>query len=219
MRTAVIFDLDGTLLNTLDDLHASVNNTLEKFGYPQRSLPEVRSFVGNGVPMLIRRALPADASEEDFCNALEYFKEYYKVHCDDRTKPYPGICEALAQLKTDGYPIGVVTNKVDNATKILCEKHFGELVDIALGQNGQFQVKPDPESLFYVKKYLCAETVIYVGDSEVDILTAENAGARCVSVSWGFKDREFLLAAGAQIIADTPKQMTDCIYNILNGVL
>ena len=211
MKKAVIFDLDGTLLDTLEDLYLSVNHTLDKLGFCPRTREEVRSFVGNGVPMLIRRSLPegADARTEDA--ALECFKAYYREHSADHTRPYDGIIEALSELKMRGICVGVVSNKVDFATRSLCEKYFSGLVDMAQGQADGFPVKPDPASTLYVMDRLGAERGIYVGDSEVDIQTAAAAGLPCVSVSWGFKSREFLIEHGAGLIADTPTKMLSYI--------
>ncbi len=214
MKTAIIFDLDGTILDTLEDLYLSVNFAMREFGFPERTIDEVRSFVGNGMPKLIERSLPSGVSREVFDSALECFKKYYNGHSTDHTCPYENIPEALHELKDRGYVLGVLTNKAHTATIPLCEKYFSGIFDIVLGQSESFPVKPDPTALFFVKGELCADKMIYVGDSEVDIQTAKNAEIPCVSVSWGFKTREFLLSHGAELVAGTASGMLDCIYKI-----
>ena len=214
MKTAIIFDLDGTVLDTLEDLYLSVNFAMNTLGFPERTKDEVRSFVGNGMPKLIERSLPHGASAEDFDRAFASFRGYYDLHSTDHTCPYYHIPEALMELKGRGYALGVLTNKAHTATIPLCEKYFSGIFDIVLGQSESFPTKPDPTALYYIKDKLCADKIIYVGDSEVDIQTAKNAKIPCVSVSWGFKTREFLLTHGAEIIADTTVEMLDCIYKI-----
>lgn len=214
MKTAIIFDLDGTILDTLEDLYLSVNQTMRHFGFPERTRDEVRSFVGNGVPKLIERSLPKGTAISDFERALEYFKKYYDTHCLDNTRPYEDITDALRKLKDKGYLVGVMTNKVHSAATLLCEQHFSGVTDMVLGQTDSFPTKPDPAALFFMRREMGADKVIYVGDSEVDIQTAKNAGVPCVSVSWGFKDREFLLSHGAEIVADTVSDMINYIYEI-----
>lgn len=212
MKTAIIFDLDGTILDTLEDLYLSVNFAMSLLGFPERTKDEVRSFVGNGMPKLIERSLPQGASAEDFDRAFASFRGYYDAHSIDHTCPYEGIHEALMELKSRGYALGVLTNKAHAATIPLCEKYFSGIFDILLGQSERFPTKPDPTALYYIKEKLCVDKMIYVGDSEVDIQTAKNAKIPCVSVSWGFKTREFLLSHEAEMIADTAAEMLDCIY-------
>lgn len=212
MQTAIIFDLDGTILDTLEDLYLSVNFAMNTLGFPKRTKDEVRSFVGNGMPKLIERSLPQGASDEDFERAFASFRGYYYAHSADHTCPYESIPEALMELKSRGYALGVLTNKAHGATIPLSEKYFSGIFDVVLGQTDSFPTKPDPTALFYIKDNLCVDKMIYVGDSEVDIQTAKNAEIPCVSVSWGFKTRDFLLSHGAEIIADTAAEMLDCIY-------
>lgn len=216
MSTAVIFDLDGTLLYTLEDLYLSVNVMLEKFGYPLRTKDEVCSFIGNGVPKLVERSLPHGTNAREFESALAFFKEYYDMHCRDNTCAYDGVIDALSELKRGGYALGVVTNKVHSATEILCREHFGGLIDAAQGQLPELLPKPDPASIHLVMNALGTDRAIYVGDSEVDIESARNAGLPCISVTWGYKDKDFLIESGAQYIAENMQQMLDCIYEICN---
>lgn len=210
MLDTLIFDLDGTLLDTLDDLYLSVNAVLQKYNLPTRTKDEVRMFVGNGVPKLIERALGVYFPEY-FDAALEYFKAYYKQHCNDNTRAYDGILESLRYLKKKGYKIGVVSNKVDFATKSLCRDYFGDLVDIAIGQRDGINKKPAPDSVFEAMREMGSKNAIYIGDSDVDIMTAKNANMPCISVTWGFRDTEFLKENGGCIFADNTKQMIEII--------
>ncbi|MBQ7913343.1 MAG: HAD-IA family hydrolase [Clostridia bacterium] len=207
MYKTVIFDLDGTLLDTLADLHASVNAALAAYGLPSRSVEEVRAFVGNGIAKLIERAI-GDKNCPDFEGVLSAFKEHYGAHCKDKTKPYGGILELLKKLQAAGVKTAVVSNKADFAVKLLAEEYFSGLLLYAVGENEAAGVrkKPAPDSLFAVMEKLNAkkEDAVYVGDSEVDIQTAQNAGVACISVTWGFKDRKFLLTHGAKVLIDTP---------------
>ncbi len=210
MYEAIVFDLDGTLLDTLDDLHASVNAALQACGLPLRKKEEVRAFVGNGIAKLMQRAtgeVPPAVAEK----ALAAFKAHYAAHCEDSTKPYDGVMELLSACKERGILTAVVSNKADFAVQKLVESYFGALVCVAVGENESAGVrkKPAPDSLLAVMKTLRvrAENVAYVGDAEVDIQTAANAGVDCISVTWGFKDREFLLANGAKRLVDTPMEV------------
>lgn len=205
MYKAVIFDLDGTLLDTLEDLKNSVNYALENNGMPKRSLEEVRAFVGNGVGKLIKRAVPSETQEEDIQRVFADFKLHYSVHCEDFTKPYPGINELLDELRSAGIKTAVVSNKLESAVKKLCRKYFGNGISAAAGDIEGRKRKPEPDSVFAALKEIGAEAddAVYVGDSEVDIVTAENCGMDCISVSWGFRSRETLAEAGAKVIVDT----------------
>ncbi len=210
MYSTVIFDLDGTLLDTLDDLANAVNAALIECGLPVRTREEVRSFVGNGIVKLMERAT-GEASPALFARALAYFKEYYGAHCEENTKPYEGICELLQECKARGIKTAVVSNKADFAVQRLVHTYFDGLLLAAVGENeeGGVRKKPAPDSLFAVMERLGAtptETV-YVGDSEVDIQTAQNAGVDCISVTWGVKDREFLLKNGGTRLVDAPKEV------------
>ncbi len=210
MYEVIVFDLDGTLLDTLDDLHISVNVALEKFSLPKRSREEVRSFVGNGIAKLIERSV-GEVSKEIYEGVFAAFKRHYGEHCEDNTKPYEGIVEVLQELKRRGIATAVVSNKADFAVKKLSKSYFGELLLAAVGENEEegIRKKPAPDSLLSVMEKLGGnrENTLYVGDSEVDIQTAQNAGVDCLSVTWGFKDREFLLQNGASRLADMPKEI------------
>ncbi len=203
---AILFDLDGTLLNTLDDLADSVNHALTHLGYPERTLDEVRAFVGNGANQLIGRALgngaPAEAHEA--CRRL--FGAHYAGNMENKTCPYPGVTDLLSDLKRDGVKIGVVSNKPDSAVRPLVQKYFGRLVDVAVGEREKEGVKkkPAPDSVFEVLRLMGVKPgmALYAGDSDVDVLTAKNAGIPCLAVSWGFRPRESLVQAGAERVID-----------------
>lgn len=210
MLDTLIFDLDGTLLDTLDDLYLSVNATLEKYDLPPRTKDEVRIFVGNGVPKLIERAL-GEHFPKYFDVALEYFKAHYKLNCNNNTHAYEGITDGLKYLKNKGYKIGVVSNKVDFATKSLCRDYFGDLVDIAIGQRDGIKKKPAPDSVYEAMRELGGKNAIYIGDSDVDIMTAKNANMDCVSVTWGFRNIEFLKQHGGYIFVSNTKEMIEII--------
>lgn len=201
-----VFDMDGTILNTLDDLKDSLNFTLDHFGYPKRTLEEVRRFVGNGIMKLIERGVPASTSEEKIKEAYSFFIEYYSAHCADKTKPYTGITELLKKLRKDGIKTAVVSNKADIAVKELCDKYFKGLFDISIGEREGVRRKPAPDSVNEVLNQLgfSREEAVYIGDSDVDVETAKNADMVCIGVEWGFRDRELLIEKGADyIVSDT----------------
>lgn len=206
---AVVFDLDGTLLNTLSDLTASTNYALKARGYPERSIDEVRSFVGNGIADLMRKAVPMGTSNEDAERALAMFRSHYAEHCADLTAPYEGILPLLDALKAEGFGIAVVSNKIDSAVRALCRRYFGDRIDTAAGEREGIARKPSPDSVFYVLNELSCkcDRAVYVGDSDVDIQTAANAEMDHIGVSWGFRDKSFLLASGATRIADIPNDI------------
>jgi phosphoglycolate phosphatase len=213
---AVIFDLDGTLLDTLDDLMNATNYALEQMGFPQRTRKEVEAFVGNGVAKLMERAVPAGTSPEDTARALNIFKPYYARHSKDKTAPYPGIIETLNTLRTKGCKLAVVSNKFDAAVKVLAQDYFPGLMDLAAGENeaGGVPKKPDATMVFQTLAALAVTPgrAVYVGDSDVDLQTAKNAGLPCISVTWGFRDREFLLAHGADTLIDRPSELLERIF-------
>ncbi len=206
MKNTVIFDLDGTLLNTLEDLKNSTNFALNKFNYPARTLEEVRCFVGNGVKKLIERAIPNGLNNPDFNECLDVFKKNYSENMYNNTAPYIGILKILKELKNDGYKIAVVSNKFDSAVKELCKKYFPDLVDIAIGQSETIPKKPAPDSVFEAIQELGINhcDCVYVGDSEVDVQTAKNANLPCVGVSWGFRSKDVLQNEGCKYIIDNP---------------
>ncbi len=210
MYELIVFDLDGTLLDTLEDLYLAVNFSLQKYDLKERTREEVRSFVGNGIKRLIERAA-GEVPPEVFEGAFSAFKEYYGAHCEDNTKPYAGILPLLTALKARGAKTAIVSNKADFATKKLAKTYFGDLIDEAVGENEEAGIrkKPAPDSLFTVMKSLggTVGNTVYIGDSEVDIQTARNAGVRCISVTWGFKTREFLLKNGAELLLGEPMEI------------
>lgn len=205
----VIFDMDGTILETLEDIRDSVNVTMDHMGCPRRSLEEVRNFVGNGAAKLIERSMPQSASQEEIDRALAFYKTYYDAHAQIKTGPYEGIPELLKALKERGAQIAVVSNKPDEAVKLLSEHYFPGLFPVAIGQRPEFATKPAPDSVFEAMRLLGAkpETAVYVGDSDVDIDTARNAGLDCISVTWGFRSVDFLLEHGAQKLAHSPQEL------------
>lgn len=211
--SVVLFDLDGTLLDTLDDLHSAVNFVLEKYRLPIRTRDEVRAFIGNGIVKLMERSVGAGMrSRLDMNAVVADFKAYYGAHCQEKTKPYDGVMELLATLKKAGVKVGVVSNKAHFATVQLCEYYFASLVDVAIGENedGGVRKKPAPDSLFTAMKELGEarlSNVVYVGDSEVDIQTAGNAGVDCISVCWGFKDKQFLIENGAGALVESVEKL------------
>ncbi len=211
MYRAVIFDLDGTLLDTLDDLADAVNVALTAFGLPCRTRDEVRSFVGDGVAKLIERAVPLGCADETVATVLAHFKAYYAAHCRDMTAPYEGITSLLSHLRTQGIRTGIVSNKFDGAVKALSDHYFGELIEVAVGERESegIRKKPAPDTLLMAMKELAVspDETLYVGDSDTDILTACAAEVACVSVTWGFRDRKFLLSHGATTLIDTPDEL------------
>ncbi|MGB8455411.1 MAG: HAD family hydrolase [Anaerocolumna sp.] len=205
----VIFDLDGTLLDTLEDLTDSVNYALNKFGYPLRTLDEVRSFVGNGVKVLMNFSVPPGTSVEDTAECLEIYRKYYTGNMQNKTRPYDGIYDLLKSLKEKGIKLAIVSNKYDSAVKALCRDYYHEFIQVAIGESQGVAKKPAPDSIYAAIEQLAAnkEEVIYVGDSDVDVHTAHNAGLKCVGVTWGFRNREILQAEGADFIIDKPEEL------------
>ena len=210
---AVIWDLDGTLLNTLDDLAASVNAALAMNGMPLRSTEEVRAFVGNGIRNLMMRAVPGGEANPAFDKALEDFTRHYGAHSRDRTRPYDGILEMLDKLSAAGVKHAIVSNKIDFAVKALSRAYFGERMCAAIGDDPSRARKPAPDSVFAAMREMgvTAQETVYVGDSDVDVLTARNAGVPCVAVLWGFRDEACLRAAGAGRLARTPDELREII--------
>ncbi len=209
----IIFDLDGTLLYTIEDLTDSTNYALEQFGYPKRTIKEITSFVGNGVSLLIERAIPNGKNNPHFKECLEIFKTHYSKNMYNKTKPFDGIIEVLQTLKNNGYKLAVVSNKFDSAVKELCKKYFDGLIISAVGQSDNIKQKPSPDSVHQVMNELnvTQEECVFVGDSEVDIQTAQNTGIPCISVSWGYKDIDFLYNNGAEVIIYTPDELLELL--------
>ena len=206
-----IFDLDGTLLDTLGDLAASVNYAMRTHGMPEHSVDEVCRFVGNGVRRLMERAVPGGAAHPAFEAAFATFRRHYMEHSLDTTRPYEGIPEMLQELKRRGKHTAVVSNKFDAATKELCRHFFPDTIDVAVGEHEAegIRKKPAPDTVMQALSQLGVgqEGAVYVGDSDVDIQTARNSGLPCISVLWGFRDREFLLAHGAETFVSQPSEL------------
>ena len=210
MYNTFIFDLDGTLLNTLDDLAASVNYALRTHGMPERTLDEVRSFVGNGVRLLMERAIPEGSANPRFEETFATFRAYYMEHSLDTTRPYDGIPEMIHALKQRGCRLAVVSNKFYAATQELI-RHFFPEITVAIGEHEAegIRKKPAPDTVFEALRQLGVgkEKAVYVGDSDVDLQTAHNSGLPCISVLWGFRNRDFLLAHGATTFISRPEKL------------
>lgn len=205
---AVLFDMDGTLLNTLGDLHTSVNYAMAALGCPQISMEQTQSFVGNGIPKLLERALPA-AQQHRLDEALSLFLPHYKTHMDIKTKPYPGILPLLLELRDTGIKVGVVSNKEHGAVQLLCKKYFPRMVDAAVGVGGAYVPKPDPQIVFGALEQLgvTPEKALFVGDSDVDVITAKNAGLPFLGCTWGFRTQAQLRDAGMQECANNADEI------------
>lgn len=200
MIDTIIFDLDGTLLDTLEDLTDSVNYAMEQFGLQTRTIEEVRKFVGNGVAKLIERCIPQGTQNPSYGQILDCFKAHYAQHCEDKTRPYEGIMELLSELSGRGYHMAIVSNKFDGAVKQLNEKYFKAYIPVAIGESATVKKKPAPDTVYQALSELACDVshAVYVGDSEVDRQTAANVPMPCISVTWGFRTRKQLLEAGAR---------------------
>lgn len=211
----VIFDLDGTLLDTLGDLADSTNYALSACGLPTRTEEEIRAFVGNGIGKLIARAVPEGIAAKTEAKCLALFRAHYVLNMENKTAPYPGVLNLLRQLNQDGYKLAIVSNKLDSAVKGLVPSYFPDLVPVAVGETEGIDRKPAPDMVYSALTELGADPsrAVYVGDSEVDLATAQNAGLPCIAVSWGFRSREFLQAHGASLIADN----TQALYEMLQA--
>lgn len=208
-----IFDLDGTILNTLEDLADSTNYALKTCGYPERTMDEVRQFVGNGIRKLMERAVPEETPVEEIDRVHETFTAHYKVHCADKTRPYDGIMELLQNLKKDGCKLAVVSNKADYGVQELCKQYFDGIFDFAVGEREGIRKKPAPDSVNEVLKTLgCSrDRAVYIGDSDVDIQTAANAQMDHIIVEWGFRDVPFLIAKGAKVLVEKPEEILEIV--------
>ncbi|MBQ2903652.1 MAG: HAD family hydrolase [Clostridia bacterium] len=206
---AVIFDLDGTLTDTLADLRNSVNYALSEYGFPERTTEEIRSFVGNGVRRLVYLSVPENTPEEITEECLLKFKEHYAANSLVETEPYDGITGMLSELKKEKIKTAVVTNKMHQAAENIVKHFFGELIDVTVGQLDGVAQKPQPDGVLKVLGMLgvSKDKSVYVGDSEVDCITAKNAGVPCIGVTWGFRDRDALISNGADIIADSVDEL------------
>ena len=212
MYKTYIFDLDGTLLNTLGDLAASTNYALRQYGMPEHTIDDVRRFVGNGVGKLIERAIPEGLANPQYEDVLATFLKHYMLHSLDTTAPYPGIESLLHSLRSHGCNVAVVSNKFYNATVELCRHFFADTVEVAIGERENIRRKPAPDTVFEAMRQLgvSGEDTVYVGDSDVDVATARNSGIPCISVLWGFRDRDFLIEHGATTFVNTPEDIIKC---------
>lgn len=204
-----IFDLDGTLLYTLDDLASSVNHAMREFGFPEHSIEDVRKMVGNGIKKLIERAIPSGKDNPQYDKVYSVFIEHYLKHSLDTTRPYDGIIEMLGSLKKQGKKMAVVSNKYYKATEELCRHFFNDYISVAIGESENIRKKPAPDSVLEAIRRLGAdkEDCVYVGDSEVDVETARNSGLPCISVLWGFREKDFLLKHGAETFIERPDEI------------
>lgn len=214
-KDTVVFDLDGTLLNTLEDLKNSVNYAMIQCGYPEHTLEEVRKYVGNGILLLMQRAIPGGKEDPCFDRAFALFKEHYGKHCNDTTKPYPGIMELIRTLKENEIKIAIVSNKADFAVKELNDIYFKNLISVAIGEKESegIRKKPAPDTVIEALKELnsTVEKSVYIGDSEVDIQTARNSDMDEILCSWGFRGEQFLKQNGAKIIIKEPREILTLI--------
>ena len=205
----IVFDMDGTILDTLEDLKNSMNHTLRLYNMPERTLDEIRSFVGNGIRKLIERAVPEGTSEHRIYEIQGDFMKHYGEHCADFTRPYDGVNELIAQLRNRGYKTAVVSNKADGAVQELCVQYFPNLFDLAIGERPELAKKPAPDmvNLALEKLQVSHQKAVYIGDSDVDVATARNSKLDMIAVDWGFRTREFLIEQGAEIIVSTPEEI------------
>ena len=215
MKTGILFDLDGTLLSTLEDLTDAVNHTLTYYHCPERTIEEVKTFVGYGAEHLIRCSLPGLDTDPSVKEALATYQAYYGSHSQIKTRPYDGILDALKAISAL-YPVAIVSNKPDIATKPLCRDYFGPEI-YALGQKDSCPKKPAPDMLHAAMKEIGVERCIYVGDSEVDVITAKNAGVPCLSVLWGFRDKDCLTEHGGSYFCDDPKNLLTCLKEMIEN--
>ena len=213
MYKAVLFDMDGTVLDTVGDLTDAINVSLEKFGFPARSQEEVKSFLGKGPAHFVNCAVPEGTDAATKQQVLAFYEPYYDSHCQIRTAPYPGIMELLKTLKARGIRLAVISNKQEPAVKALAEQHFDGLLELAVGTSPRIRCKPDPSAVLAAMAELGVEKseTLYVGDMDVDLNTARNAGIDCVGVSWGFLGRKKLEALGAEHIVDNTEQLLEFI--------
>lgn len=212
MDALILFDLDGTLLDSLGDLTDSTNYTLAQYGCPPRTMDEIRSFIGNGAEHLIRKALPGKESDPPVSEVLATYKAYYATHARIKTKPYDGVLQALEEI-SQKHKVAIVSNKPDKATKLLGQELFGGVP--AWGESEGCRRKPAPDMLYKAMKEMGVKNCIYVGDSEVDVATAKNAGVKCLSVLWGFRDKQCLIDAGAEYFCEDPADMAAMIEKMV----
>lgn len=213
MITTIVWDMDGTVLNTLIDLRDSVNYVLRKYNMPEHTIEEYRRYFGNGIRYALECAVVDGTPSETINEMLPIFKEHYDIHCLDNTCPYEGILDAMKKLKEKGYKMAIVSNKIDSAVKELNEKFFKKYVDVAIGETSGTKRKPAPDMVEQALKELGSskEESIYIGDSEVDLQTAINSSLPCISVLWGFRDKDYLIEQGATTFAETPEELVNLL--------
>lgn len=209
----VIFDMDGTILDTLEDILDSVNVTMDHVGYPHHTKEVMRRFLGNGAATQIQRCMPGGAEDPKYQEALDFYLDYYNDHAKIKTGPYPGIVDVLKKLRELGVKTAVVSNKPDVTVQELSEEFFTGLFDVSMGERAGMKKKPAPDSVFEAMKLLNADpkTCVYVGDSEVDMATARNSNLPCVTVTWGFRDEDFLREQGATTFAHTMDELLEAL--------
>ena len=207
--TTIIFDMDGTVLNTLDDLTDAVNHVFSQFDLPARSPEDYRKFFGNGIGYAMKCAAPEGTPDSLFDEMIPVFREYYDKHCLDKTRPYDGILELMSTLKEKGYKMAIVSNKIDSAVKELNDRFFSEYVAVAIGEKPGIKRKPAADTVLAALDELGASRseAVYIGDSEVDLQAARNSGLSCISVLWGFRDKNLLIENGATVFAKTPEDV------------
>lgn len=205
----VVFDMDGTLMDTLDDLTSSMNYVMRKYSYPEYTRPEICSFVGNGLANLMECCIPEGRANANFDVVFADFKEYYGAHCNEKTGPYPHIIELLGELKSRGYKMAIVSNKAHGPLCDLVKLHFSQWIDVAIGEREGVNKKPAPDTVYLALEALgsAKENAVYVGDSEVDVATAKNSGLPCVGCEWGFRTRELLEGLGADVVISDPLEL------------
>lgn len=218
MYKLAIFDLDGTILNTIEDLAASGNEICRRHGYPLHSVEEYKYFVGNGIPNLIKRCMPSGLEEQQYKILLDEFIQYYNEHSSEKTSPYDGMVSCLKKLKAAGMILAVNTNKIDSAAKALCQQFYPNIFDIVVGNRSDLPVKPAPDGVFSILKAIDLSPVIlspgsavFIGDSDVDIMTAANAGIDGIGVDWGFRGEKFLIEHGAKKVVFSPSELYDIL--------
>lgn len=212
MKNTIIWDMDGTILNTLDDLKDSVNYALETCGFAPHNDEEIKQMLGNGIKVLVELAVPNGLNNPKFDECFEIFKRRYQLHMNDKTRPYPQIAEVMQELKQKGYKQAIVSNKIDEAVQNLAKTYY-PFVDVAIGEREGLKRKPEPDMVWQALKELNAkkEEAVYIGDSEVDLATAKNALLDCISVAWGFRTIDMLKACKAKRIVEKPKQILDVL--------
>ena len=209
----IVFDMDGTILDTLEDLKNSMNHTLRLYNMPERTLDEIRSFVGNGIRKLIERAVVSGTSDEMIEIIHKDFMKHYEIHCADFTKPYNGVNSLIQELRNRGYKTAVVSNKAHDAVLDLCDQYFPALFDVALGEKPEIAKKPAPDMVNLVLDQLqiSRKKAVYIGDSDVDVATARNSNLDMIAVDWGFRTREFLTEQGADTIVSNPEEILNLV--------